>query len=186
MSTISKSTQEVFIGVVICVVLLTLYPNIHTSLLLSFAWMLFLVYKYGHKLVSDYLDAGISEIKTSVDNLEVEKNKLQKKIEDLTDEISISKRNYEDAIENAKAEAQAYYDKKMLEIDNTIKEIEVKNKNVLLSTENEYSELIKHKITDLIIENLVVKISDPKNVKNVTLTGISRAVEKLQGLRIGE
>ncbi len=179
---VPNAKQEIFIGLIVCVVVLTLYPNIHISLFLSFAWMIYFIYKNGRKIVSDYLDEGIKEIKTSIDNLETEKNNLQIKIDGLKNEISDSERSYSIAIKNAKVEAQAYYDKKMLEIDNKIKEMDVKNKNILQSIEDEYVELIKHRITDLIVENLIVEMNDPRKVKNVTLSGISRAVSELQKL----
>ncbi len=186
MPVISKTKQEVFIFLIICIVVLAFYPNIHVSLLLSFVWMLFFVYKYGHNIISKYLDNGISEIKTSLEKLTNEKNKLRKNIEVLKDEISSSEKNYEIAITDAKVEAQDHYNKKMLEIDSTIKEIEIKNKSVLLSIESEYSELIKRKITDLIIDNLMNKINDTTNVRNVTLAGITRAITELQNIRTEE
>lgn len=160
-------------------IFLTLFPNVHAALILSFLWTVALMYKYAHKLVGNQLNSGISAISSELQGLQEKQETLKNQINALSNEIVNSKNYFNTAITSAQNEANDLSEKRTLEHTKALEEQRQKYQQTFKMIEKEYSILVQQKLTELIISKLIAKIQEPENVKNVTLTGINKALQAI-------
>ncbi len=159
------------------------FPDVHTALILSLGWTVFLLYKYGYNAVNTYLNSGISEISNEISSLNKQQKLLEEQVNALTNDIIKSRNYFEDAVNKAHEEAKALMQKRKTENTEFLTKQQQKKRQLFTSIENEYSQLIKERLTALIIARLTSKIQNAENVKDITLTDINRALEAVSTIQ---
>lgn len=175
--------KDIVLFFLISATVLWLQPYEYMALILSFVWTIVLIYRYGNKTVSNYLNTGIGEISNNLNKLLLQEKELEKKVKELSSIVERSEHFYSQTILNAKNEADTLIERTRMENSIALDRQRMKFKQVLQTLEDEYSILIKKKLTDLIIAKLTSKIRNPKNVHNIMLTDINKALDAISTLK---
>ena len=159
------------------------FPDVHTALILSFGWTIFLLYRYGYNTVNTYLNSGIAEISNELSSLNVQQVLLEEKVDALTNDVIKSRNYFDDAVSHAHEKAKVLMQKRKTENTEFLARQQLKNQQLFTSIENEYSQLIKQRLTALVIARLTSKIQNAENVKNITLTNINRVLDAVSTMQ---
>lgn len=162
---------------------LSFFPSVHMALILSFLWTVALMYRYGHKLVSDKLHSGIEEISCAIRSLNKQQETLENQINTVSNDIMKSKIYFNEAVNKARQEAKDVVDKRKIMDEELFNQQRQKYQQIFKSIEDEYGALVRQKLTELIIAKLTSKIQDPANIENITLTGINNALHAINNMQ---
>ena len=142
---------------------MTIFQDIHTYLIASFALMLLLIYKKAYKNIDQNINDGISQIEQEINNLKTQKTKLTKKLGELNTQLKfetdMSCKTIEEAHEKAADLA------KQLKIANQqeIEEIKSRYQNTYQKLQENINIELQQEINILIINKIKIKLKKLTN-----------------------